>query len=102
MLLLRLSIGNMLVIDMQDKAGITCILIGFPPHSSYLFLGDYIDRGKMGVECTMLLFCYKLKYPNLVHLLRGNHECTSISRIYGFHDECVQRFNADIWKQVSI
>ena len=55
----------------------------------------------MGVECTMLLFCYKLKYPNLVHLLRGNHECTSISRIYGFHDECVQRFNADIWKEVK-
>lgn len=75
---------------------------GFPPNSSYLFLGDYIDRGKMGVECTMLLFCYKLKYPNLVHLLRGNHECTSISRIYGFHDECVQRFNADIWKQVNL
>jgi len=74
---------------------------GFPPKSSYLFLGDFVDRGKMGVECTMLLFCYKLRYPNLVYLLRGNHECISTSRFYGFHDECQRRFNVDTWRHVN-
>ena len=56
---------------------------GLPPNASYLFLGDYIDRGLMGVECTILLFCLKLRNPNQIHMLRGNHECFQISRLYG-------------------
>ena len=27
--------------------------------------------------------CYKVKYPENFFLLRGNHECASITRIYG-------------------
>lgn len=62
---------------------------GFPPDASYLFLGDYVDRGKNGIEATLLLFCFKLKYPDKFWMLRGNHECSQISRLYGFHDEYV-------------
>ena len=47
-----------------------------------------MDRGKQSLETICLLLAYKIKYPENFFLLRGNHECASINRIYGFYDEC--------------
>ncbi|KAL1522922.1 hypothetical protein AB1Y20_017887 [Prymnesium parvum] len=71
---------------------------GLPPAARYLFLGDYVDRGPNGLECMFLLMALKIKHPDQVWLLRGNHECAAINRIYGFYEECKRRYSVKLWR----
>lgn len=69
------------------------------PDTRYVFLGNFIDRGYCSVETIHLLFCLKLKYPNCITILRGQHETRQASRIYGFYDETLKKYgNYNPWK----
>ena len=64
---------------------------GFPDKTNFLFLGDYVDRGEDSLDIITLLLALKLRFPENLYMLRGNHESELISTQYGFKDECKRK-----------
>jgi serine/threonine-protein phosphatase 2B catalytic subunit len=65
---------------------------------SYLFLGDYVDRGIEGIECTLLLFMHKINSPTAITMLRGNHETRSMTESFTFREEVLNKYDMEIYE----
>ncbi|KAI1721514.1 calcineurin-like phosphoesterase domain-containing protein [Ditylenchus destructor] len=72
---------------------------GHVPDTNYLFLGDFVDRGFYSVETFLLLLALKVRYPDRMMLIRGNHESRQITQVYGFYDECFRKYGSPaVWR----
>jgi protein phosphatase len=67
--------------------------------NSFLFLGDYVDRGQFSTECICLLFTLCLCFPDRFFLLRGNHEDGDIASSYGFKTELLTRYREKLFEE---
>ena len=70
-----------------------CKARGANSQNKVLFLGDYVDRGEYGVEVAIYLFCFKLRYPHDIVLLRGNHESRDMTETFNFRDQVLLHYD---------
>ena len=70
---------------------------GAPDSTKYLFLGDFVDRGSFSVEVILLIFALKINYPKTVNIIRGNHECRQMTSFFNFRNECIYKYDQEIY-----
>jgi len=73
---------------------------GEPGPTQYVFLGDYVDRGLYSTEVVLLLYALKLRFPDKVWLLRGNHETRATTQAFSFQEEVLRKYDASAYEAI--
>lgn len=92
--LIRIESGRVIFVgDTHGDLEATNIIIEryLNSKNKLVFLGDYVDRGSASAENLNTLLSLKLRYPENLFLLMGNHEG---QRAIAFHP-------ADFWERLS-
>jgi len=77
-------------------------LNGLPSaRNSYIFNGDWVDRGIQGCEVVLVIFAFKILFPRNVFLNRGNHEAVDINDFSGFLDECRDKYDEEVYYEFN-
>lgn len=74
---------------------------GNPETNRYLFLGDFVDRGMFSIEVLVLIMALKIKFQDSIFLLRGNHECRQMTTSFNFREECLAKYDQEIFEMFS-
>ena len=99
--IVRVTGKTFIVGDLHGQIEELCYIIKecFPvADTKFVFLGDYVDRGRNSIEVICLLFSLKILYPERFFLLRGNHESRFETKKAGFLAECSSKINKRIWE----
>ena len=68
--------------------------------SRFIFLGDYVDRGEHSIEVLTYLMLLKVAHPDIFYFLRGNHESGPVNSEYGFKNECLSKYDIDVFNLI--
>ncbi len=65
-----------------------------------VYLGDYVDRGDEQLKNLAYVLSLKMKRPDKVILLRGNHETERMNRSYGFQSVVNREYSKKLFREI--